>query len=111
MPEEPHYIKQNDTVADIVRDLVDAFASPVNVTGATIAFSMRPKPGGTVKVDAAAGTVVDGGLGRVKYNLTASNTDTADTFEAEFQVTYSDGAIQTFPNDGYFDVIILDDIG
>lgn len=111
MPEDPFFIKQNDTASDIQRDLKDAFGAPVNVTGATIAFSMRVKPSGSVKVNAAAGSVVDGGAGRVKYDLTASNTDTANTYEAEFQVTYTDGTIQTFPNDGYFEVVITDDIG
>ena len=111
MPEEPFFIKQNDTVQALVRDLKDAFGSPVNITGATVAFSMRVKPAGSVKVNAAAGTVVDGGLGRIRYPFTSSDTDTADTFEAEIQVTYSDGGVQTFPNDGYFDVIIIDDIG
>lgn len=110
MPEDTFFIKQNDTVADIRRDLKDAFGAPVNITGAAIAFSMRVKPAGTVKINAAAGSVVDGGAGRVKYDFTAANTDTANTYEAEFQVTFSDGTIQTFPNDGYFDVIIKDDI-
>ena len=72
---------------------------------------MRVKPAGTVKIDAASATVVDGGAGRVKYDFTATNTDTADTFESEFQVTYADGGIQSFPNDGHIDVVITDDIG
>jgi hypothetical protein len=111
MPEDVFYIKQNDTAADIERDFKDAFGAPVNVTGATIRFSMRVKPSGTVKVNVGAATIVDAALGRVKYNFTSSDTDTADTYEAEFQVTYTNGDVQTFPNDGYFDVIIKDDIG
>jgi hypothetical protein len=111
MPETSHFIKQNDTVAAIQRDLKDAFGVPVNVTGATVKFSMRVKPKGSVKINAAAATVVDGGAGRVKYTFTASDTDTADTYESEFQVTYSDGGIQSFPNDGHIDVVIEDDIG
>lgn len=110
MPEDPHFIKQNDTVSDVTRDLKDAFGAPVNVTGASIVFSMRVKPKGSVKVSGAAGTVIDGGAGRVRYDLTASDTDTADTYEAEFQVTYSDGGVQSFPNDGHFDIVITDAI-
>ena len=111
MPEVAHYIKQNDTAPDIELDLKDAFGAPVNVTGAAVAFSMRVKPAGTVKVDAAAGSIVDAGLGRVKYNFVAANTDTADEYEAEFQLTFPDGDIQTFPNDGHIPVIVTDDIG
>ena len=110
MPEDPHYIKQNDTAGSLKRTLVDAFGSPVNLTGATIKFSMRVKPAGTTKISLADATVADGGLGKAQYDFTALNTDTADEFEAEFQVTYSSGKIQTFPNDGYIPIIITDDI-
>ena len=91
MPEDPFYIGQNDTASPIKRDLKDAFGSPVNLTGASVKFSMRVKPAGTVKVDGATATVVTAGLGRVKYNFTASNTNTADEYEGEFEVTFSNG--------------------
>ena len=97
MPEDAHYIKQNDTASSIKRVLVDSFSSPVNLTGASLKFSMRVKPAGTVKISAASATVSEAGLGKVQYDFTASNTDTADEYEGEFEVTYSDGKIQTFP--------------
>jgi hypothetical protein len=46
----------------------------------------------------------------VRYEWLAANTDTADEYEGEFQVTYANGKIQTFPNDGYIPVVITDDI-
>ena len=48
MPEEAFYIGQNDTASPIKRDLKDAFGSPVNLTGASVKFSMRVKPAGAV---------------------------------------------------------------
>ena len=111
MPEDPHYLKQNDTASAIKRVLVDAFGSPVNLTGASLKFSMRVKPGGSVKVNGATATVSNAGLGEVQYNFTASNTDTADEFEGEFEATYAAGGIQSFPNDGHIPIIITDDIG
>ena len=110
MPEDTFYIKQNDTLQRITRDLRDAFGAPVNLTGATVTFSMRVKPAGAVKVSAATANIVNAGLGRVRYNWVAANTDTSDEYEGEFQVTFSDGTIQTFPNDGYIPVIVPDDI-
>ena len=110
MPEETFYIKQNDTASFITRDLKDAFGAPVNVTGATVKFSMRVKPAGTVKVDDQDAVVVTAGTGRVRYEWTAANTNTADEYEGEFQVTYANGKIQTFPNDGYIPIVITDDI-
>ena len=111
MPEEAFYIGQNDTASPIKRDLKDAFGSPVNLTGANVKFSMRVKPAGTVKVNGATATIVTAGIGRVQYNFTASNTDTADIFEGEFECTFSDGSIQTFPNRGYIPIFVQDDIG
>ena len=111
MPEETFYIKQNDTASFITRDLKDAFGAPVNVTGATVKFSMRVKPAGTVKVDDQDAVVVTAGTGRVRYEWTAANTNTADEYEGEFQVTYANGKIQTFPNDGHIQIVITDDIG
>ena len=110
MPEETFYIKQNDTASFITRDLKDAFGAPVNVTGAAVKFSMRVKPAGTVKVDDQDAVIVTAGTGRVRYEWTAANTTTADEYEGEFQVTYANGKIQTFPNDGHIPIVITDDI-
>jgi len=111
MPEETFYIKQNDTASFITRDLKDAFGAPVNVTGATVKFSMRVKPAGTVKVDDQDAVIVTAGTGRVRYEWTAANTNTADEYEGEFQVTYANGKIQTFPKDGHIPIVVTDDIG
>ena len=111
MPEETFYIKQNDTASFITRDLKDAFGAPVNVTGAAVKFSMRVKPAGTVKVDDQDAVIVTAGTGRVRYEWTAANTNTADEYEGEFQVPYANGKIQTFPNDGHIPIVVTDDIG
>ncbi len=113
MPEETFYIKQNDTASFLTRDLKDAFGSPVNVTGASVVFSMRVKPAGTMKITRQDGVVVNAGIGRVRYEWASdgSDTNTADEYEGEFQVTYADGKIQTFPNDGHIPIVITDDIG
>ena len=110
MPVDYFYIKQGDTVPAIEVLLKDAYGAPVNVTGATIVFSMRVKPAGTVKVNGATAAIVTAGLGRVRYAWVAANTDTADEYEGEFQVTFSNGAIQTFPNDSHITVVVTDDV-
>ena len=111
MPEETFYIKANDTASFITRDLKDAFGAPVNVTGAAVVFSMRVKPAGTLKVTRQTCAIVSGGTGRVRYEWIADDTDTADEYEGEFQVTYANGKIQTFPNDGHIPVVVTDDVG
>jgi hypothetical protein len=111
MPEETFYIKEGDTASFITRDLKDAFGAPVNVTGATVVFSMRVKPAGTLKVTRQPCVIVTAGTGRVRYEWIADDTDTADEYEGEFQVSYANGKIQTFPNDGHIPVVITDEIG
>ena len=113
MPEETFYIKANDTASFITRDLKDAFGAPVNVTGAAVVFSMRVKPAGTMKITRQDGVIVNAGIGRIRYEWDSSSgdTDTADEYEGEFQVTYANGKIQTFPNDGHIPIVVTDDIG
>ena len=48
--------------------------------------------------------------GAVSYTFTTSDTDTAGLFQGEFQVTFSGGAIETFPNAEYISINILDDL-
>ena len=113
MPEETFYIKANDTASFLTRDLKDAFGAPVNVTGAAVVFSMRVKPAGTLKVTRQTCAIVAAGTGRVRYEWASdgSDTNTADEYEGEFQVTYGNGKIQTFPNDGHIPIVVTDDVG
>lgn len=64
---------------------------------------------GAVVVDAAA-NIDDGAAGEVSYDWTAADTDTGGHFKAEWEVTFSDGTIRTFPTPGYTNVKILGDL-
>ena len=55
--------------------------------------------GGTIKVNETM-TIVDSPNGIVKYDWQTGDTDTVGTYNVEFQVTYSDTTIETFPNNG-----------
>ena len=107
MPES-FTIKQNDTSPALQATLKDANGDAVDVTGATIRFHMRDDEG-TVKVD-AAGAIVTAASGIIEYNWLAADTDTVGVYEAEFEVTYADSTVETFPNDGYIRVRVKDDI-
>ena len=103
------YIKQNDTGPAMLATLQDANGNAINLVGASVRFHMRSVSGGNPVVDAAA-TVVTALSGIVRYNWVAADTDTVGTYQAEFEVTYADASIETFPNDGYIAVQIIDDI-
>lgn len=103
------YIKQNDTVPSLRAALENGSGDAVDLTGATCQFHMRPLGSTTITVDASAQIVTEA-TGIVQYNWIAADTDTVGSYQAEFEVTYSDGTIETFPNNGYIRVEITDDI-
>ena len=89
------YLKQNDTSPTLDAILKDALGEPVNVFGASVKFIMSRN--GVVKVDAAA-EVVDGEAGHVRYTLQDGDTDTPGNYQAEYEVTFLDGSVETFTN-------------
>jgi len=103
------YIKQNDTSPALLATLQDADGIAVNITGAAIRFHMRQIGSTAVDVDAAA-VIVTALDGLVRYDWQAADTATIGSYQAEIEVTYADGTIETFPNDGYIRVEIIKDI-
>ena len=103
------FIKQNDTSPILQANLKDGNNAAVDVSGASIAFKMRPVSSSVATVNSAA-AIIDGPAGSVKYEWQGSDTATAGSYFAEFQVTFSGGKIETFPNGDYIQITILDDI-
>ena len=71
--------------------------------------------GVTVNIDNALGVpaaaqIIDEATGVVQFNWVSGDTNTNGTFEGEFEVTYPDGTIETFPNNGYITIEVTDDI-
>ena len=104
------FIKQNDTTPALSAFLQDARGRPINLTGATVVFHMRLASDLTVKISGGTVVTLSATQGQVSYTFSASNTDTAGNYESEFQVAFSGGEIETFPNDDYIKVIITDDV-
>ncbi len=108
-------IKQGDRRPSFVVALLDNYGEPteaaVNLTTAgTAYFNMRLGVGGAIKINRGVATITTPATGVVTYAWGASDTDTAGTFQAEIEVLWADGKAETFPNDGYWDVVIADDI-
>lgn len=103
------YIKQNDTVPSIRAELQNGSGDAIDLIDATVRFHMRAIGSSQSKVNAAA-SVINAAGGVVQYNWIAADTNTIGAYQAEFQVTYSNGTIETFPNDGYILIEITDDI-
>lgn len=92
------FLKQNDTSPSIQATLTDASGAAVNIAGASVRFHMKNMTNSGVIVDRAA-TVVNAANGIVRYDWLAADTQKTGMFLCEFEVTYSDSSIETFPND------------
>ena len=96
------YIKRGDTSPA----LRYALEPVVGLVGASVQFQMRMRDGATI-IDAPC-AILEGSM--VEYGWSASDTAEAGLFEAEFRVTYADGAVETFPNNGFLKVRIAEDV-
>jgi hypothetical protein len=104
-------IKQNDLSPSIQTQLLDGNGDAVDITGNLgVTFHMRMAIDPfSVIIDEAA-TVVDATTGTVRYDWSSGDTDTNGVYQAEFEVIYADSKLETFPNDGYITVNVIDDI-
>ena len=105
-------IKKGDLLPVITATLKDANGAAVSLTG-TAKFIMRRVGATAAKVNAAA--AIDGdqvnNKGKVSYTWAGTDTDTAGVYEAEWEVTFTGGKKQTFPNPEYLVIRITDDLG
>jgi hypothetical protein len=81
----------------------------VSLAGAQVLFQMRKHHGETV-IDAPAVIETVFAPAVIAYAWTPSDTDLAGRYQAEFKVTYADRAIETFPNRGFIDVFVAEDV-
>ena len=100
-------IKRNDRLP-AYEVLLDTGSSLV---GATVLFFMTKRGGTTPKVNGGACTIVDAATGRVRYEWAVGDTDTAGTYDAEFEITYANGKKQTLPDEDYLEVTVSKDLG
>jgi hypothetical protein len=102
-------IKQGDTGPRLLCALTPA--DEVILTGASVVFSMRSRAAGTVRINRQSAVIVTETVTpTVAYDWQAGDTATAELCDAEFEVTYAGGAVETFPNNSYITVVVTDDI-
>ena len=105
-----YVIKAHDQLPSIQASLTTA-AGAVDLTGATaVAFIMQPAAGGAAKVNAPGVIVSPATSGTVRYDWAVGDTNTAGDYQAEWQVTWSDGRHQSFPTVGYHSITIAPDL-
>lgn len=102
------FIKRNDLSPTIRVSLKDANGAYVNLNNASVLFKMQPMLGGAIVSSSAE--IFDTSTATVEYDWQVGDTDTSGSYRAEFEVTYSDGKVESFPNSGFIRVEITDDI-
>jgi hypothetical protein len=102
-------IKTNDTSPKLSVTLTDALGTPIGLAGCAARFHMKAFGASSLKIDAVA-DIEDVVNGIVEYSWQAGDTDTAGTYYGEIEVTYGDDTVETFPNNGYFTIIIKEDL-
>lgn len=89
-------IKRNDTSPALEAQIQDSAKQPVPLFGATVVFNMGTSDG-DVLVNRGAVEILDDATGLVKYSWVAADTVEAGTHRGEFEVTFADGKVETFP--------------
>lgn len=95
-------IKQRDTGIGLVANLSND-GGALNLSGASVIFMFSRH-----RINA---NVLNSDTGRVMVVLNEVHTSNAGVFNAEFRVTFEDGRIETFPNDGYMKINIMSNLG
>lgn len=117
MAQPPTRLKRGDLSPIFDAVLRDRDGDPIDLLGATARFLMRDSTDRVNVVIAAAATIVnplapvgDPDRGRVTYTWAAGQTDQPGKFDAEVEITFAGGIVETFPNVDYHSVVIQDDI-
>lgn len=106
-----HEIKRNDTRPYWPVTLTYEDGTIADLTGASVQFLARDRSNqGALKVDVAA-IITDAPNGQCEWRPQASETDQAGIFDCEWEVTFSDATLQTFPTRGYDRLKVIGDLG
>ena len=101
-------IKRGDTRHAIQAILKDVGGNPVNLTGCETSFVIAPRLKPAIINRAAH--VESAEAGEVWIVWEPGDTDVSGMYRAEIKVIYPDGRRETFPNNGYISIHIINDL-
>ena len=99
-------IKRGDTSPALRFELLPR---SVSLAGASLRFQMRLRGGVTV-IDRTAQIISAFEPAVAAHHWLPGETNTPGRYEAEFRVTYLDGTVETFPNLGFIEVFVTEDV-
>lgn len=107
---DPKYVKQGDTAPTVTATLKDAAGAAANILDAEVRFLLIDAFTGLQLLAEVASNDqedADTGVGEVSYEWIEGDTDTPGVYRGEFEVTYTGGGGESFPNGGVIEVVIL----
>ena len=102
-------IKQHDTWPALSATLSDQ-SGLINLTTATTVKLILKTASGSATITGTC-AIDDAVNGEVSYAWVSPDTDTVNSYNGEFEITWSNGKVTTVPNDTYFTVEIKADLG
>lgn len=102
-------IKQGDTRTAIKATLIGPNNKPVDLTGATVRFLMADQA--YTPFLSRPAIITCEAEGQVLVVFQPGDTDNVGLYKAEFKTIFSDGRIETYPNDKYVVIKIIPDLG
>jgi hypothetical protein len=87
-------IGRGDTLPELSFELYP----PVNLTGATVVFTMTRSGETTPVINRRAAVIAQADPGVVRHDWITGDTATVGSYLGEFEVTFPNGKIGTYPN-------------
>jgi hypothetical protein len=104
-------IKRHDTRPYVDATILDELGDPIDLTGASATFVMANSQGEMVfEKTAVVHPDQAGHRGELTYEWEPEDTAWVGTYRGEFETTFTDGSIQTFPTRGHIWVKIHSDL-
>jgi hypothetical protein len=100
-------LKRNDTRVNL-KAVLSNESGPVNLTDCSVRFIMSKR--GFIKIDRQA-EIREANNGQVWFIFEKGDTDEVGAYHAEFEVTFPDSRVETFPNSGFILINIQNDLG
>lgn len=108
-------IKQNDTWPPLTSTLRGDGGVAIDLTEASQVRILLKSETLTIKTGPV--DIIDAPNGKISYEWEgASGEDPADTafpgtYQMEFEITWATGKVQSVPNDGYKELVVIEELG
>lgn len=104
-------MKKDDTRPKLTRSLTQTINGVATTLPLTTASAVKFIMKQNAAVVSGAASISDPATGQVTYVWQTGDTATSGNYTAEWEIKWNDGGYETVPNDGYFSIEIVDDLG